>query len=103
MRMTAGQQVRFGYPHAIFIAADLNFRDWNYHDVKTVIVFARAVNVGASRHATGEMTVIGSPVRSKRRYFAEGKDRRKRSGCNNGRVVGELNRAASLTIRRQIK
>jgi hypothetical protein len=46
MRVTAGQQLRFGNPHAIFIPARLNFGDRNDHGAQTIPGQLPAVNAG---------------------------------------------------------
>ena len=34
--VTAGEQVGFGNPHAVFIPPDLHFREWNDHSAATI-------------------------------------------------------------------
>ncbi len=43
VRVTAGQERRFGDPHAVFILTKLNFREWNDHSGR--IVTRRAAGV----------------------------------------------------------
>ena len=42
--MTAGQQMGFGNPQAVFVAPRLDFRNGNYHVAKTITVLSEAVN-----------------------------------------------------------
>lgn len=36
VRVTAGEQIGFGNPHAVFISTELHFREWNNHSAVTI-------------------------------------------------------------------
>lgn len=36
VRMAAGQEAGFGNPHAVFVPAELHFREWNDHSAATI-------------------------------------------------------------------
>lgn len=44
VRVTAGQQTGLRDPHAVLIAARLNFGDWNDHGAKTIAGLSEMVN-----------------------------------------------------------
>jgi hypothetical protein len=40
VRVAAGQQRRFGNPHAVFVLSELNFREWNNHNGSKIAYLA---------------------------------------------------------------
>src|SRR5476651_2702359 len=39
VRVAAGQQRRFGNPHAVFVLSDLDFREWNNHNGERIACY----------------------------------------------------------------